>query len=212
MKFKRQFIFLISAIFFLSSKSIFCEELCRKMRHNWEKVQSYQCIYKATTFHEGKKTETVMRYSFRKPDKIRMDIEKPRKGAVLIYNPEISPKVKVRPFSNLSFFVLNYNLTDQRVSSDSGGTIDRSDLGHRIELFCKTLEKNGSRKFSEEDKEILLPYESDGGKMRRKYFIGQSGLIEKIETLNEKNICIESFEWQEIRINSEFDSAFFTKF
>lgn len=158
-----------------------------------------------------------MRYSFQKPNKVRMDIEKPSKGAILIYNPDVSEKVKVMPFPKLPFFVLNYGLTDRRVSSDSGGTIDKSDLGNRIESFCRDLEKQRDSPFNVFTvtaplQEIILSEIQNGKKFSRKFTFGENNLLSKIEVLNEEGEILETFEWNNLNINLSFDPQFFTKF
>ncbi len=177
------------------------------MLARWKKVQSYQCIYSAQTFHEGKSTQTRMRYFFQSPNKIRMEIEKPKKGAVLIYNPEISKKVRIRPFRKTPFLVLNYNLTDKRVSSDSGGTIDRSDLGHRIESLCDSFGA-GDRM---EKNEMLLRSEENGKKINRRYTFADQ-FLRKIEVMDERGRLIELFEWENLEVNPNLNSKLFENF
>lgn len=188
----------------------------------WKEVRSYQCAYQAKTFYEGKQTESLMRYSYLSPNKIRMDIEKPKKGAVLIYNPEVSNLVKVRPFPKLKFFVLNYALNDKKVSSDSGGTVDRSDLNHRAETICQLLQKRinkGSR-----DSLLILSTDQQGlkkisfdnlenGKLiKRSVTLDQNHLIRKIELFEETGKLIESYEWKNLEINPDLNLELFEKF
>lgn len=188
------------------------QDLSRKLLNAWNNVHSYQCTYKASTLHDGKITETIMRYTFQKPNKIRMDIEKPQKGAVLIYNPEISEKVRVRPFPSLPFFVLHYNLTDKTVSSDSGGTIDRSDLGHRLEVLGKELEQDGVKfSFSEQDGWMMDVLQKDTSSYRR-YVIGKQNLLTKVELLDSASKVLETFEWIDIQVNPSLDLQIFRKF
>lgn len=151
-----------------------------------------------------------MIYSFQKPGKIRMDIKKPSKGAALIYNPEISPKVQVRPFPKISRFVLHYNLTDKRVSSDSGGTIDRSDIGHRIEVFCGKLGKSDSKP-KETGGEISVDFRAERGGTERWTF-EKDGLLKKIESFDDGGALTEIFEWNELKINQPLNPELFKKF
>ncbi len=181
--------FILTSIVFLLPALLRALDPCAKAKNAWITVSAYQCTYRAVTSHEGKQTESRMKYTWQKPGKIRMDIQEPQDGAVLIYNPQVSPKVKVRPFPKLRGFVLKYNLTDKRVSSDSGGTIDRSDLGHRIAEVCKEFEKPD-----------------------QKVFFDDNGLLSRIEKTDAKGAIVEIFEWRELLINPQVSEELFKKF
>lgn len=165
------------------------ETPCEKAAAAWRSVNSYRCTYRAVTEHEGKVKVSMMVYSFQKPGKVRMDIAKPRKGAVLIYNPEVSEKVKVRPFPGVKSFALSYALTDKKVSSGSGGTIDRSDLGHKIETVCAEPQAPG-----------------------RRVTFDKSGFLNRVEELDSNGRTLESFEWKDLEINPELPEKTFTDF
>lgn len=196
-------------LLFASFPAATTKDLCDRLLKPWSEIRSYECTYRAVTFQEGKKTESLMRYSFERPDKIRMDIESPRKGAVLIYNPEVSKKVRVRPFPGLKFFVLDYNLTDKKVSSDSGGTLDRSDLANRAKALCEDLTRHPPA-YGSKNEIVLEPAGKDGGK--RRVLLGDNGLIEKLEVYDGKGELSESFEWTGLKANPIFGKDLFTKF
>lgn len=162
---------------------------CDTAKKVWEKVSSYQCTYRAVTEHEGKVKESLMTYTFQKPNKVRMDIKKPRNGAVLIYNPEVSDEVRIRPFTSFKSMVMKYPLTHKRVSSGSGGTIDKSDLGHRLEDVCAEYPPKSKRvSFSKE------------------------GLLNKIEELNAEGKVVQTFEWTDLKIDPGIPPGAFTDF
>ena len=173
-------------------------------------MQSYQCVYRAS--HE--KGDTVLLYSYEKPGKIRMDIEKPKKGAVLIYNPAQSNKVRVRPFPATPFINFNFNLNDDKVKSKSGGTVDRSDLGSRLESFCAELSSAGKNA-------QVVYYDggrpqgvviSGGPKDRVKVFsFGEDGLLKRIE-VTESGKKAQTSEWSDLKLNPKFKPDFFEKF
>ncbi len=165
------------------------EDPCAKARAAWSKVNAYSCTYRAVTTHEGKMKESLMTYIFQKPDKVRMDIKKPRNGAVLIYNPEVSEEVRIRPFTSFKSMVMKYPLTHKRVSSGEGGTIDKSDLGHRIEAVCA--------EFPSKSKKVLFY---------------PNGLLKKLEELNGEGKVTQTFEWTDLKIDPEIPSTTFTDF
>jgi hypothetical protein len=194
----------------LSVSDLKAQEICEALMKAWDTVQNYQCTYQAKTFQEGKETQTLMRYSYQRPNKIRMDIQKPKQGAVLLYNPEVLEKVRVRPSPSLPFFILKYPLTHKRVSSDSGGTIDRSDLGSRIALLCEDIKKY-SYQVEKNQLGMTLTLEM-GLNAKRKYYIGHHHFIYKIEVFNGQGKIQESFEWKDLKLNESLDSELFIKF
>ena len=184
---------------------------CEKLRAVWGSVENYRCTYDAKTFHEGKFSENVMEYLFKKPGKIRMNIRRPRPGAVLIYNPQKSALVQVRPFPSLKFLVLKFKLTDPKVSADGGGTVDQSDLGHRTETLC-TLIENGGALYSEDEKVVTIPVQENGKPRLKKFTLNGENLIAKIELTDLQGKVLESFSWDNLVVNGKIDDASFTEF
>lgn len=186
---------------------------CARLSAAWKEVRSYQCTYRAVTLYDGKTKETLMKYSYAKPGKIRMDIEKPRKGAVLIYNPEVSPKVRVRPFPKASFAVLSYPLNHPRVTSGDGGTVDKSDLGHRGEAFCaqwKAAAESDRKTRGPSEFELVL--HGKDGTVRKRFHLDGRGLIDRIEVLDGRGRTTETFEWTDLRVNPDLPPDLFRKF
>lgn len=188
------------------------DSFCARAENAWKTVKAYDCTYRAVTFHEGKKDESVMRYSWTRPGKIRMDIEKPRRGAVLLYNPELSDKVRVRPFPKLGKMVLNYALTHPRVSSGGGGTVDQSDLGHRTQALVKLIQGDPFAVRFDGDA-ATVPDIDDGKAVLRRFTLGGDGLLRKIEVLDPKGQVLEVFEWTDLRKNpADWPPGLFEKF
>ncbi|MDN3520663.1 sigma-E factor regulatory protein RseB domain-containing protein [Halomonas ramblicola] len=83
--------------------------------------------YQATLHGQGPRGEEVIRYSYRHPGHIRLDMVTPQHGAVLVYSPE-TRRVRVWPFGapgpNLSL-----RPTHRLVRSARGHRVDQSDLG-----------------------------------------------------------------------------------
>ncbi len=181
------------------------------LRSPIENITSYDCNFRSVTQYEGKRTETVMRYSFQKPDKVRMDIASPRKGAVVLYNPAVSPKVRVRPFPAVKAMVLSYDLSHKRVSSGPGGTIDKSHLGARVEQACANIAKSPDVVFHPErnPKEIEESYVENGKKHLRRYVLSPEGFIAKIETRNDRGEMESLSEWTDLKINPVLNPKIF---
>ncbi|MFY0989621.1 LolA family protein [Halomonas sp. C05BenzN] len=91
----------------------------------FEQVPAYQLTVRS----EGRRGEEVIRYTYRRPGFIRMDMVTPYRGAVLIYSPE-TRRVRLWPFGSperragLSLSPLN-----PLVRSARGHRVDESDVG-----------------------------------------------------------------------------------
>lgn len=198
-------------------------DVCSLLAKAWDRVGSYQCTYRASTSHEKKQKQTVLSYSYLKPGNVRMDIQKPKKGAVLIYNPKVSPKVRVRPFPSMPFFVLKYKLTHKRVTTSSGGTIDRSDLGNRMMDLCQDLKEASAAQDPRDrpqyeyhagtkiPKEISFALVEEGQEFFYKYTLGKDGLIRKILKSDGSKNSTQSYEWIDLKVNPNLPPALFEK-
>lgn len=90
-----------------------------------EAMESYRVTMRATT---GKGDAQVIRYHWRRPGFVRMDFERPHRGALLVYSP-ISGKVTLRPFGAGVFPRLDLDPGNPLVRGPGGHTVDRSDIG-----------------------------------------------------------------------------------
>lgn len=99
-------------------------------------VESYQVTLKSSAAGESE----IIRYSYKKPGFVRMDFERPYKGAVLIYNP-LKKQVRLWPLG-LTFFALTLSPENRLVQSRTGQRVDQSDVG-ALWQNVKTLKDNG---------------------------------------------------------------------
>jgi hypothetical protein len=117
---------------------------------HYQQVGSYQMKVQTRS---GSNTD-VMLYSFRKPGYVRVDFEKPFKGAVLIYDPT-KKQAKLWPFGYQSSPTFTLDPDNRLIKSASGQRIDRSDIGSLFQNI-KMLESKGSTR--------VIGTESMGGK------------------------------------------------
>jgi len=113
---------------------------------NYENVRSYQ----VTLISESSGKEETVRYFYKKPGFVKMELVKPFRGAVLVYNPD-TKKVKVTPFGPMKFLYFSLDPDNDLIKSSSGHRIDKSDLGELLRSVGE-LQKNGKTEIlSEED-------------------------------------------------------------
>lgn len=90
-----------------------------------ESIESYRVTMRSTS---GPGDEQVIRYHWRRPGFVRMEFERPHRGALLVYSP-LTRKVTLRPFGAGVFPRLSLDPGNPLVRSPGGHTVDRSDIG-----------------------------------------------------------------------------------
>jgi outer membrane lipoprotein-sorting protein len=85
--------------------------------------------YRLTLRSQGSGGEEVIRYSYQRPGNVRMDLEAPYRGAVLIYRPDTG-YVKLWPFGSPGKRRgISLRPTNRMVRSSRGHRVDQSDIG-----------------------------------------------------------------------------------
>lgn len=82
--------------------------------------------YRFTLRSQGERNEEVIRYAYRRPGFIRMDMVTPYSGVVLIYSPE-TRRVRVWPFG-VPGRSLSLSPVNRLVRSARGHRVDQSDV------------------------------------------------------------------------------------
>jgi hypothetical protein len=93
----------------------------------YQQVETYQATIKSSYGNLSDKTD-VLRYYYKKPGYVRMEVIEPFNGAVLVYSPK-TEKVKLWLFGDSSFPSLSLSPENKMIQGPSGQRIDRSDLG-----------------------------------------------------------------------------------
>lgn len=95
----------------------------------YAKVESYQTEMEVREYRKGKYLESKrFLYTFRKPNQLRIDMQSPQPGTVLVY-PDRGGKVTLRPGGWTGFVTLHLAPDNSMLASGSGQRIDQSDFG-----------------------------------------------------------------------------------
>ncbi len=114
-------------------------ELIARMEAAWARVEDYQAEVEVQVYREGQFIETKRsRYSFKKPNHIRLDMISPHGGAVLIY-PDQHGEVYVKPSGLASLLRLHLATTNRLIYSSHGQRIDQTDLGLLVRNIAHSL-------------------------------------------------------------------------
>jgi outer membrane lipoprotein-sorting protein len=109
-----------------------------EMDKAFSRVSDYRADFEVREYDENGSLEIKeFAYTFKKPNRIRIDLTQPRR-AVLIY-PDKNGKVAVRPAGWLGFVELHLSPHNRMVAEDNGQRIDQTDLGHLIRNIAGSL-------------------------------------------------------------------------
>lgn len=103
--------------------------------------------YRLTLRSQGSGGEEVIRYSYRQPGYVRMDMETPYHGAVLIYRPD-TDKVQLWPFGSPGRRAgISLRPTNRMVRSSRGHRVDQSDVGTLLRNVQQLQLHGSARRF-----------------------------------------------------------------
>jgi outer membrane lipoprotein-sorting protein len=107
---------------------------------HYRKMQGYQATIRASRRDGGE----IIRYAWQRPGRIRMEFEKPHKGARLIYVPDgdAEGRVYLWPFGGNLMPPMNLSPDNPLLQSPSGQRVDRSDIGTLLDNI-RSLAKSG---------------------------------------------------------------------
>jgi len=129
-----------------------------KVKAAYEQVEDYQMETEVKAYHEGQVVETErFLYTFRKPDHIRIDMESPYAGMVLVY-PGEDGKVIVKPGGLLGSLKLHLSPDSALLNAAKGQRIDQTDIGLLIKNIDHSLtdRRHGEVRVSGQDGQVLI--------------------------------------------------------
>lgn len=138
-------------------------DIIGNMRAAYARIEDYQTETEVRVFHEGQEVETKrFLYTFKKPNHIRIDLESPHSGTILIY-PDENGKVFVKPGGIAGFLKLHLSPGSTLLGASEGQRIDQTDLGLLIQNISHSLTDQRHReiKLSRQDGRIILDVLSD---------------------------------------------------
>jgi outer membrane lipoprotein-sorting protein len=114
-------------------------EIIRNMEKAWAGIDDYRTRVEVTTFaDDGSGSVEKFLYSFKKPDRIRLDFEEPHPGLTVIY-PDENGKVFVRPSGLARLFTFHLSPESRLLAVSPGQRIDQTDMGRLIRNIARSL-------------------------------------------------------------------------
>jgi len=115
------------------------EPIVKKMEAAFERLKDYQTNVEVRTYgSDGSFQTEKFLYTFKKPKRIRLDLQSPHSGMILIY-PGKKGKVTVQPSGLPHLFALNLGPDNRLLVQSSGQQIDQTDVGLLIENITHSL-------------------------------------------------------------------------
>jgi outer membrane lipoprotein-sorting protein len=115
------------------------QDILNHMKSSYNKVNDYQTTVEVRTYdNDNSFTAEKFLYTFKKPKQIRVDLETPHPGMILVY-PDHNGKVGVRPSGWASFLKLSLGPDSFLLKGSSDQKIDQTDMGLLIENIAKSL-------------------------------------------------------------------------
>jgi outer membrane lipoprotein-sorting protein len=166
---KETFTLIVFALFAMSITPDYCGAIppqeaekamgaMRKVEATYALVKEYQTETEVKEYREGQIVATKrFLYTFKKPNRIRIDMESPNPGTILVYPDEVG-KVTIKPGRWAGFLKLHLSPDSVFLRSRAGQPIDRTDMGLLIRSIIRSLtdQRRGEVKFTEQDGQILI--------------------------------------------------------
>jgi hypothetical protein len=134
-----------------------------KMEASYAKVSTYQTEMEVREYRKGKYLESKrFLYTFKKPNQLRIDMQYPQPGTVLVY-PDKQGKVTLRPGGWTGIVTLHLAPDNSMLASDSGARIDQSDIGLLLRNIRHSLtdQRRGEITLSEAEGRISIEVLAD---------------------------------------------------
>ena len=136
----------------LEEESSHFENILSRMRNAFEGVRDYRTDVEIwSSGKDGFLMRKKFQYTFKKPNRIRIEMEYPHGGMVLVY-PDADNKVFVRPGGWARFFTFALAPDDYFLRESSGQRIDQTDLGLLIRNITRSVKnaRDGKLKISKQ--------------------------------------------------------------
>jgi outer membrane lipoprotein-sorting protein len=189
----------------------------------FRRLQGYRATIRAMHAGTGAASDEdrseVIRYAWRRPGFVRMEFERPHKGAQLVYAPD-SRRVRLWPFGIGLLPPMNLAPDNPLISSPTGQRVDRSDVGALLENI-RDLRKSGGVVTAGTDTldghpatHVIVSGGQDAavGKVHRYdvWFDDATAFPLKVVSRDAAGREIETVRMQDVVIDPEFPPGFFT--
>jgi len=202
----------------LGSSALHTKSIIEKLHKAYGEVENYQTRVEIKNYRVHGSAETLrFLYTFQKPNRIRLDLESPHRGMVVLF-PDREGKVLVRPSGWLRLFKFHLNPDSAFLKDRSGQRIDETDMGLLIENITRSLteERHSGVEIVQEDETIRVRVQAadhfrEGISTRYEFVIDRRlWLPVKVEESDREGHPERSVIFRDLRLNIEIPDGFFS--
>ena len=193
------------------------QDLLKKMESAYAQVTDYQAKMEVRTYSNdhSSKAEKFL-YTFKKPKKIRLDLESPHPGMILVY-PDHKGKVGVRPSGWARFIKLSLAPDSFLLKVSSGQPIDQTDMGLLIKNISKSLtdEQYSRPELEEEETTIRIQVLAEnhfrkGVRTRYEFLIDKMKWLPiEVREYTPDGVLERQVIFKDLRVNIGINDSFF---
>lgn len=191
--------------------------LVQKMRAAYEELIDYKAKLKVGDYEaDGSFEAKKLTYSFRKPNRIRLDFESPDKGAVLVY-PDENGKAVVRPAGLFRFLKIRLGPSGSFLQVSPGQQITQTDLGLLIQNISKSVgeKRRGDLTVAPDSRHSVIRvvaedhFREDVVTRYNFYIDSQMWLPVGVEQYTSSNSLVRSVFFHDLKVNVNLPQTFF---
>lgn len=191
-------------------------DLLTDAQTHFDALHNYEVTLRST---DAAGAQEVIRYAYRKPGWVRMDFEKPHRGAVLIYAPD-TRRVHLWPFGLGFWPMLDLAPDNPLLRNPRGHRVDRSDVGVLLVAMRVLSERGSTTPLSDAQLagrpaaglEITGPADSAADEVHRYrvWLTHDTAFPLRVDSFAADGDLIESVDMSDVRIDVQFPERFFT--
>jgi outer membrane lipoprotein-sorting protein len=192
--------------------------LIEKMETAYRQVSDYRTQLVITGFGKDSSFTSTQKllYTFKKPNKLRLDFETPHRGMTIIY-PDRDGKVWIRPNFWFPFINLHLEPSNANLEISPGQQINQSDLGMLIRNITHSLTDCylGELQVAEDREQIIIRVLADnpfrrGKATRYVFFINRdTWLPVAVEESSPTGELQRTVAYQHLQLNTGVANSFF---
>ena len=193
------------------------QDFLKRVEAAYARVIDYRTRIEVTTYEKGGDVEIKkFLYTFKKPNRIRLDFESPHPGLILSY-PDPKGQVMVRPSILVPFLKLRLAPDNFLLLDSSGQRVDQTDLGSLIKHIERSLtdQRRGPAGITNENGLIRIrvladnPYRT-GSVTGYQFFIDTTLFLPvKVEESTPEGRLQRRITFESLMINTGVDDGFF---
>lgn len=194
------------------------QELVERMETAYEQVQDYQTQLVIVGFGNDASFQErhILLYTFKKPNKVRIDFIRPHRGMTIVY-PDKSGRVVVRPKKWLPLFTFHISPYDSLLEVSPGQHINQTDLGMLIRNISHSLTDMllGDLEITEDDKHVTIRVLSDnpfqrGNATRYEFLVDLNlWLPVGVKESSSSRVLRRTVTYENLRFNRRVADSFF---